>query len=142
MLIHDDTLIWKGFGGLLELAAGQCRLRIVDLNQSEDQKVTHLKPMIAVASDLPSERTDFKRVSVRSCNSHIATSVVEQFHIDPNRLIFVEYYPASTYGEQNEHHIPAKFVAVDFEWHGTKAMHPQWRNLEPYLVDLITPIIR
>jgi hypothetical protein len=142
MLIHDDILSWKGFGGLLDLAAGQCRLRIFDLNKSDDQKITHLKPMVVVASDLPDAKNDLKKVSVRSCNSHIATQVVEKFQLDPNRMIFVEYYCESTYGDRNQHHIPAKFVAVDFIWHGTKALHPKWRTLEPNVVDLISPLIQ
>jgi hypothetical protein len=141
MLIHDDILTWKGFGGLLDLAAGRCRLRILDLNKCGDQNVAHLKPMMVVVSDLPGETIDFKQVSVRSCNSHIATRVAEEFAIAPNRMIFVEYYPASTYGQQNQHHIPAKYVAVDFVWHNNKALHPKWRTLEPHLVKLIAPLI-
>lgn len=141
MLIHDDILTWKGFGGLLDLASGRCRLRIFDLNQSNAGKVTHMKPMVVVASDLPDERPAFKKVSVRSCNSHIATCVVEQFHIEPHRMIFVEYYPASTYGDRNQHHIPAKYVAVDFVWYSDKALHPKWRTLESHLVELISPFI-
>jgi hypothetical protein len=142
MLIHDDILSWKGFGGLLDLAAGRCRLRIFDLNRAGDQTITHLKPIVVVASDLPDAKNDFKKVSVRSCNSHIATQVVEQFRIDPNRMIFVEYVPPSIYGDRNQHQIPAKFVAVDFIWHGTKALHPKWRALESNVEDLISPLIR
>jgi hypothetical protein len=142
MLIHDDILSWKGFGGLLDLAAGRCRLRIFDLNQARDQNITHLKPIVVVASDLPDATIDLKKVSVRSCNSHIATQVVEQFQIDPNRMIFVEYLPPSTYGDRDQHHIPEKLVAVDFIWHGTKALHPKWRTLESNVADLISPLIQ
>lgn len=139
MLIHDDIFSWQGFGGLLELAAGRCRLRIFDLNKSKRQKITHLKRFVVVASDLPDAKMAFKNVSVRSCNSHIATQVVKKFRIDPNRMIFVEYYPESTYGDRKQFHIPAKFFAVDFIWHGNKALHPKWRPLESNVVDLISP---
>ncbi len=141
MLIHDDIFSWKGFGGMLDLAAGKCRLRIFDLTQGPQQKVAHIKPMVVVVSDLPSEPADLKRVSVRSCSSHIATRVAAEFNIPYQRMVFVEYYPASTYGEHNEHHIPAKFDAVEFVWHDDRAMHPKWRALESPLVAILEPLI-
>jgi len=33
MLIYDGVYAWKGFGGMLKLASGQCRLRIYDLTR-------------------------------------------------------------------------------------------------------------
>ncbi len=141
MLIHDDIFAWEGFGGLLDLAAGECRLRIIDLTRGSKQNLAHIKPIMVVVSDLPQEDVDMKRVSVRSCASHIATRVAAEFRIHPQRMVFVEYYPASTYGAQNEHHIPAKFDAVDFVWHEDKAMHPKWRALEAPLVDTIAEFV-
>lgn len=142
MLVHDDIFKWEGFGGLLELAAGRCRLRIVDLTKGDvHQKVAHIKPMVVVASDIPSDSVDMKRVSVRACAGHIATRVAVEFHINPQRMVFVEYYPASNYGDKGQHHIPAKFDAVDFIWRNNKALHPNWRPLEPPLVDILSELI-
>jgi hypothetical protein len=145
MLIHDDVYAWKGFGGLLELAAGQCRLRIFDLGRtatSPQDKVMPIKPIVVVVSDLPGHDTHMKKVSVRSCTSHIATCVVRDFNIQPHRMLYVEYYPASTYGDQNQHHIPAKLDQVDFQWHDGKALHPQWRPLQAPLFEEMMALIR
>lgn len=137
MLIHDDILSWQGFGGVLDLASGQCRLRIFDLSKAKDSPVTHLKPIVVVVSDLPDDGPQFKKVSVRACSSHIASTVVQRFQINPQRMVFVEYYPSSTYGERGQHEVPAKFDTVDFVWHGAKALHPKWRSLESAMVDII-----
>jgi hypothetical protein len=145
MLIHDDIYAWKGFGGLLDLASGQCRLRIFDLAASAAKgrgKVMPLKPMVVVVSDLPDHDTHMKKVSVRSCTSHIATSVARDFNIDPHRMIYLEYYPASTYGDQNQHHICAKLDVVDFQWYERKALHPKWRALNPPLFDEVLGLIK
>ena len=94
--------------------------------------MAHLRPYIIVASDVPESR-----MSVRSCVSHIATSVAKAFGIDPNRMLFVEYVPQSTYGVNGENLIPEHFDAVDFTWHGDKALHPKWRALQPPLLDIV-----
>lgn len=141
MIIHDDIFSWEGFGGALDLAAGRCRLRIIDLAKGGRNKVTHLKPMVVVVSDLPNETTHFKKVSVRSCASHIATRVTIEFNIALQRMVYVEYYPASTYGDRNQHHIPAKFDTVEFVWAEDKALHPKWRALEEPLVSVLTELI-
>ena len=145
MLIHDDVYAWKGFGGLLELAAGHCRLRIFDLGRTSaprPDKVMPLRSIVVVVSDLPGHDTHMKNVSVRSCTSHIATCVVRDFNIQPQRMLYVEYYPASTYGDRNQHHIPAKLDGVDFQWHELKALHPQWRPLQDPLFDEVMALIR
>ena len=142
MLIHDDIFAWEGFGGVLDLASGQCRLRIFDLNRSKENMVMHIKPIVTVVADLPDHESRSKTpMSVRSCTSHIATCVVRDFDIDPQRMVYVEYYPPSTYGDKQQHHIPEKFDAVDFVWHGRKAMHPKWRVLQPPLLDVVSDLM-
>jgi hypothetical protein len=141
MLIHDDIFSWKGFGGMLELASGRCRLRIFDLSKAPGNKLMHIKPIVVVVSDLPGPETDFKTVSVRSCVSHIATCVVRDFNIDPHRMVLLEYYPSSTYGDRKQHHIPAKFDVVEFVWHDNKALHPKWKALSQPLLDAVGELI-
>ncbi|MGD8970285.1 MAG: hypothetical protein PVG01_02675, partial [Desulfobacterales bacterium] len=72
MLIHDDIFAWEGFGGRLRLGSGKCRLRIIDLGKGRHKGLAHLRPYIVVATDVPESR-----MSVRSCVSHIATSVAK-----------------------------------------------------------------
>ncbi|MGD9365246.1 MAG: hypothetical protein PVH87_06085 [Desulfobacteraceae bacterium] len=141
MLIHDDIFSWEGFGGMLELASGRCRLRIFDLSKAQDNKVMHIKPIVVVVSDLPGPETDFKKVSVRSCTSHIATCVARDFDIDPHRMVFLEYHPSSTYGDRKQHHIPARFDLVDFVWHDNKALHPKWKALSQPLLDTVAELV-
>lgn len=141
MLIHDDIYSWEGFGGVLALASGRCRLRIFDLGKIEGGKVMHIKPMVVVVSDLPEFNGAFKKLSVRGCTSHIATCVSRDFDIDPHRMLYLEYQPASTYGDQNQHHIAAKLDLVDFQWHDRKALHPKWRTLTQPLLDVVMGMI-
>lgn len=142
MLIHDGIFSWKGFGGLLKLASGHCRLRIFELPKARDGNVLLMKPQVVVVSDLPDEGNPLKKLSVRSCTSHIATCVSQEFNIDPQRMLYLEYQPASSYGEQNQHYIPAKLDVVDFIWHAHKALHPKWRPLEKPLLDKVMEMIQ
>jgi hypothetical protein len=141
MMIHDDIFAWEGFGGVYQLAAGRCRLRILDLNKGEHGKVAHLKPMLVVVSDLPEDQKQLRKVTVRSCASHIATMVTQKFRIDPHRMTYVEYYPPSAYGDRRQHKIEAKFEAVDFTWFENKALHPRWRPLKSPLREVVSELI-
>ena len=132
MLIHDDIFYWSGWGGRLGLGSGKCRLRIFDLKKSKAKDLTHLRPIIVVVSDISESN-----VSVRSCTSHIATLVAEEFNIDPHRMLWIEHYPENKYGIEDIHVIPEKFDAVEFIWHEGKAIQPKWRTLKPPLLDEI-----
>jgi hypothetical protein len=136
MLIHDGTYSWEGFGGKLKLASGRCRLRLYDLSREPSGGMAHLRPFIAIVSDLPESR-----MSVRSCAGHVATSVARDFQIDPQRMLYIEYYPESIYGEHGERAIPEKYEAVDFNWTEGGAIQPRWRTLQPPLQDAIRRMI-
>jgi hypothetical protein len=135
MLIFDDIYTWRGWGGKLKLGSGKCRLRIHDLKQDDRKSLTHLRPIIVIVSDIP-EGT----LSVRSCCGHIATLVTKEFNIDPARMLFVEYYPAQTYGDHDQHLIPERYDAVEFKWHADKAIQPRWRPLNPPMLDIIKSV--
>ena len=132
MLVHDDVFEWEGFGGKLRLGSGSCRLRIFDLEKDKDKGLAHLRPLIVIATDIPESR-----MSVRSCVSHIATLVTQQFRLEPQRMLFIEYYPETTYGRHNENVIPERYDAVEFVWHADKAMHPKWRTVSAPMLDII-----
>ena len=141
MLIFDDIFSWQGFGGVFQLAAGKCRLRIFDLMKNDHNNVMLLKPLVVVVSDLPDGGSKYKSISVRSCAGHIATSVIDRFDLDPHRMIYVEYYPASSYGDRNQHLMQAKYEMVDFVWHDRKALHPKWRPLPEAQAKSISELI-
>ncbi len=140
MILYDDLFAWEGFGGRFRIGAGKCRLRIFDLNKGQTRKtrrLPHLRPFIIVASDVAESR-----MTVKSCVSHLATTVIKQFGIDPQRMIFVEYYPRQRYGLHNENIIAERFEAVDFEWYEGKALYPRWRPLNPPLLDTIKAVLQ
>lgn len=142
MKIFDDILNWEGYGGKFNLAAGRCRLRLFDLSKDESTPVSQLKPFIAVVSDLPGDQQSaMKRVSVRACISHVATTIAHRFKLDPNRMVVVEYYPRETYGLSDEKVIPEKYDVVDLKWHGDKALFPSWRPLKLPLLKVVRALV-
>jgi hypothetical protein len=136
MLVYDDIYSWEGWGGTLRLASGKCRLRIFDLKDKNTSGLAHLRSMIVIASDVPDSR-----MSVRSCCGHIATSVTKEFNINPHRMMFIEYYPQSEYGENREYLIEEKYDLVEFTWLDEGAIEPKWRTLKPPLLDAIKGLV-
>ena len=132
MLIYDDTYSWEGWGGALRLASGKCHLRIYDLKDDDRQGLAHLRSIIVIASDVPDSR-----MSVRSCCGHIATCVTREFGIKPHRMMFIEYYPQTEYGEKKQHIIEEKYDLVEFKWLDEGAIEPKWRTLKAPLLDAI-----
>ena len=137
MLIFDDIYTWEGWGGTLKLASGKCRLRIYDRSKGSRGAVSFLRPFIVVITDVVDSK-----MSVRSCGAHIATKVTREFNIDPDRMLWIEYYPQVTYGAHKEHTIMEHFVAVDFSWYDGKALSPRLRQLNPPLVKVIKEIMQ
>jgi hypothetical protein len=136
MMIYDDIFSWEGWGGQLRLASGECRLRIFDLQKKKAGGPAYLRPIIVLVSDVPESR-----MSVRSCTGHIATNVTRLFEIEPDRMLYIEYYPETAYGENNEHIIAEKYDVVDFTWHEGRAIEPKWRTLKPPLLNVIKEIV-
>lgn len=137
MLTYDNVYSWAGWGGKLRLGNGKCRLRIFDLRKDETAKrVSFLKPIIVVITDVPDGK-----MSIRSCTSHIATCVANDFNIDPSRMLWIEYYPQTTYGQEGEHVISERLEAVEFEWRNDKAIRPKWRPLQPQLLEAVKNLI-
>ena len=136
MLIYDDIYSWEGFGGILRLASGKCRLQVFDLKKGDTRGLAHLKPIIVIASDVSDSR-----MSVRSCCGHIATGVAKKFNIKPDRMMFLEYYPQTVYGQEKNHVIAEKYDLVDFNWHQDKAIQPRWRSLKPPMLDVVKQLV-
>ncbi len=143
MKIFDDIMHWDGYGGKFNLAAGRCRLRLFDLSKDQTGNVPQLKPIIAVVSELPGDRRQpsMKKVSLRACISHVATTIVHRFAIDPGRMVVVEYYPRETYGVNSEKIIPEKLDRVVLKWHEKKALFPDWRPLESPLLETVRDLV-
>ena len=142
MKIFDDVFIWDGYGGRFNLISGRCRLRLFDLSKAEDSEISQLKPIIAVVSDLPGDKAPaMKKVSVRACISHVATTIVHRFKLDHTRMTLIEHYPQETYGLKSEKVIPEKFDQVVLKWHGDKALFPNWRPLKAPLLDTVRGLI-
>jgi hypothetical protein len=137
MLMYDGVFKWKGWGGKLSLGKGSCHLILYDRTREQTKGLAHLRPIVAIVRELPGNS-----VSVRAFSGHIATSVVEQFDLDPHRLLWIEYTPGSTYGRHNEHTIPERYDAVEFTWEGRRALSPRWETLKPPALDMVREIAK
>jgi hypothetical protein len=137
MLIHDSIYAWEGWGGKLRLASGKCRLRIFDRSKNRKDDVAFLRPFVVIVSDV-----EDSKMTARSCAGHIATKVTQEYHIDPCRMLWVEYYPRVVYGANQEHSIPEQYVSVDFSWYKGKAINPRWRRLKPPLLDIVQDLMQ
>lgn len=64
-------------------------------------------------------------MSVTNAAEIIATECVQQYSLDPRRMLFVEHYPEAQrpmpYGES--------YDLVTFTWDGKRARNPDWRHL-------------
>lgn len=136
-VIYDDVFEWEGFGGPLQLAAGRCHLWVFDRGREESRRLAHLRRYVVVAADSPDSR-----LSVKSCVSHIATVVSQRFQMEPQRMLFVEYYPEKTYGVDNAKVIPERFDKVEFTWFEDKAMHPKWLPLEAHQLETVHELMQ
>ena len=136
MLIYDDIFNWSGWGGKLRLGSGKCRMRIFDLKKGAGQRLTFLKPIVVIISDVPDSP-----MSIKSCTSHIATAAISTFKLDRQRMLWVEYYPRITYGEKNHLVIPERFEQVEFTWHDNSAIKPVWKPVRGPLLDTIRNLI-
>jgi hypothetical protein len=56
-------------------------------------------------------------------------------------MLFIEYYPETTYGDRQQHIIPEKYDAVEFTWIDGRAIEPKWRTLKPPLLDMIKKLV-
>ena len=65
-------------------------------------------------------------MSVTNAAEQIATEVVKQYGLDPQRMLFVEHYPEAQrpmpYGES--------YDLVTFTWKEGRATKPIWRHLQ------------
>jgi hypothetical protein len=141
-VVFNDVFAWDGWGGKFNLAAGKCRLCLFDLSGAADASLTLLKPFIAIATDLRTNGSNLKKVTVRSCCTHIATTLAQRFDIEPARMLFIEYYPRTSYGRNKEHTIAERFDLVDMVWQDEKALLPKWRPLEGPLLDTARSLLR
>ena len=116
----------------MQLGSGSCRLKIFNLADKRASGLSHLKPFILVLSDLAESS-----ISIRSCPGHIATGIFDKYDIDPQRTIYVEYYPPTTYGENKDRLIAERYDVVEFTWREGKAVESKWRPLAPPLLDMI-----
>ncbi len=80
-------------------------------------------------------------MSVRSRAGHIATGVTTKFHIDPGRMLWIDYYPLVTCGMKKEHVIPERYESVEFSWRDGKALDTVWKTLQPPMLDIIRDLV-
>ena len=67
----------------------------------------------------------------------LATQIVQEFNLDPDRLIWIEHDPTGT-GALDSHNLDTELSQVLFHWEGGKASNPQWYNLSPKIIKTLT----
>ncbi len=139
---YNDTFSWDGWGGKFKLSSGSCHLRIYDLQPSRKQDPLVIKSIIVVVSDLPETYGASATLSIRSCAGHIATCLVRQFQIAPERMLYIEYHPSKSYGREQTRTIPERYEVVDFDWRDEKAFPTKWRELDPSLKDKVEALLK
>ena len=138
---YDDIYTWNGWGGKFRLADGSCQLCVFHFDPDKKEKIKRLKQTIVITQDILKKKRSFGEMSIRSCAGHIATSVTKEFNINPNRMLWVEYYPETTYGARGEKVISEDFFLTDFEWSQGRAMKPKRRKPNPGLIEQIKKIL-
>ncbi len=137
MVIYNGIYHWEGLGRKIGLTAGKVRLRIFDLTDKAAGNVVHLRPLIVVVSDVPGEF-----LTVRGCAGPLASFISKEFAINRHRMLWIEYYPPVSYGSRTAKYIPEKFEVVEFAWKDGMAVHPQWRELKPPLLDVVRALVQ
>lgn len=143
MLIYDDIYHWEGWGGELKLASGRCRLKIFDLRKGDEENISVLKPFIVVVSDIPFENRAPNQMTVKSCASHIATKVVQEFNIKPHRMVWIEHYPVPPDSDNLKYPPVEHFDEVEFSWLDDMADPggTRWKSPKPALEELVKTLL-
>lgn len=136
MMIYDDIYHWEGLSKTFGLAVGKIRLRIFNLEDEAADKVVHLRPIIVVVSDVPGES-----LTVKGWAGPLAGFIAKEFAINRHRMLWIEYYPAVSYGLRTAKYIPETFEVVEFAWRDGTAVHPQWRPLKPPLLEIVRELV-
>ena len=110
--------------------------RIFNLENEPAEKIIHLRPIIVVVSDVPGEA-----LTVKGWAGPLASFISKEFNINRHRMLWIEYYPPVLYGNRNKKYIPEKFEVVEFAWKDGTAVHPQWRLLQPPLLNVVRDLV-
>ena len=113
-----DTLYnYKGFSG----CDSKCWIRIFSKDLA----------YIVIATELP----DNPGTSITNTAAALATSVAIEFDIEPERLVWIEHYPARPDADHDE-----TYDLVTFTWDGLRFSEPQWKHLGKEKAELIAGI--
>lgn len=63
---------------------------------------------------------------IPSLVEHLIDRVVEEFHLNPAKVVWIEYYTANI-----QESTQAKFSQVIVDWYSGKARNPQWIAIAP-----------
>lgn len=106
----------KGFLGL----GNSYRLRIFRTPEKDVVIATELK-------DAPEKSTS-------NAADKLATKVINEFEINPNRLFWIEHYPTLHFDKsiKKEH-----FDSVTLQWNGKKFSNPEWKRIQKEEVETL-----
>jgi hypothetical protein len=116
----DTIFCWKGWGNGFGNWLSKCRLRIIE----------HGDKTIVIATELP----DNHGTSITNCAEYLATLVVRQYELFPDRLIWIEHYLERSFGKYDR--LAESYDLVELDWDGERfATPPRWKRITPETVE-------
>jgi len=132
MVIYDGIYRW---GGKRKMSArpiswwpSAYRLKIIDLSKSKSD-VYILKPIIIVVSDTG------EGASATNCAQYLVKSVCQDFNLDFNKVIWIEYYPKHPVRMEVASLKPMTQVGTE------KFYDVKWRPIRQNELEMIKPYI-
>jgi hypothetical protein len=122
---YQCSVAGQGYLSPQDIAIWQlrCHLRIFFLSSGEQ---------IVLISDLGCEISWF----VPHRLELLATQIVADFHLNPDRLIWIEHDPAGT-EMLDKTALGIELSQVIFQWQDGKATNPQWYDLSPQIIAVL-----
>lgn len=99
-----------------------CGLKVFDVGSSDTHAVVVF-----------TERADNPGMSVTNFADGLATNIVADFGLNPDKTVFIEHWPER--GEDSE-----SFDMVRFTWRDGRATAPQWERWPAETIQIVTGV--
>ncbi len=138
--LYNGPYEWENDAPGAQQLRWQCHLHLLNLSQLPNLDFKLIRPMAVVATAI-TEHDQPGNMSIRSFADQILTKACDDFHLDPMRVIFIEYVAPREFGRKERRRLPARLFAGDFRWHNGRALYPHWQELEDPLKATIQQLL-
>ncbi|MGI0485187.1 hypothetical protein ACN4EK_07100 [Pantanalinema rosaneae CENA516] len=88
----------------------------------------HPEQQTVIISDMRSEANWFIPYQVE----YLINQIIHKFHLNPDLLIWIEHYSPGLKKSSW-----SNFSQVEFQWHSGKATHPEWKDINQELAQVL-----